>query len=388
MVNVLAFVVLGLSLLGNALLLRLLHRWRRQVEALAARPEQVRVEVREVVREVPVEVPGPERVVRVPGPERLVEVPGPERVVQVPGPERVVRVDVPGPERVVRVGAVSQFGAGPFPTGVPGGLALGRDSVPDTVVDGADLGSLRVRGTSQRGGRNRADQRFRRDAFLTRILPEFPRPTLLSAVSAGHPLGRWSQAAAGLLCESLATQLGAFAKPLESALASDESAEAVTDLLRTAIRGTAGSLERLAHRHQAEAEDVSADVLAVLTPLGQTSVRRHLVLGTGSGVALLLRDRSWHPVLELGPDTAWTTARALPSGCELRRQSVATRPGDTLVLCTGATAELVRSPEVAKFLAETWRPGAADLLGFLQQTAFRTTGGDTDRTLVCLWEAF
>lgn len=391
--NVLVLVVLGLSLLVNALLLGLLHRRRREAEARAARPEQVRVEVREVPVEVPgpervVRVPGPERLVEVPGPERVVEIPGPERVVRVPGPERVVRVDVPGPERVIRVGAVSRFGAGPFPMGVPGGLALGRDSVPDTVVDGADLGSLRVRGTSQRGGRNRADQRFRRDAFLTRILPEFPRPTLLSAVSAGHPLGRWSQAAADLLCESLATQIGAFAKPLESALASDESAEAVTDLLRTALRGTAGSLERLAHRHQAEAEDVSADVLAVLTPLGQTSVRRHLVLGTGSGVALLLRDRSWHPVLELGPDTAWTTARALPTGCALRHQSVDTRPGDTLVLCTGATAELVRSPEVAKFLAEAWRPGAADLVGFLQQTAFRTTGGDTDRTLVCLWEAF
>ncbi|MFD3457065.1 protein phosphatase 2C domain-containing protein [Streptomyces sp. NPDC058691] len=378
----LVYVVLSVSLAGNALLLWALRRRRSPVEVPG--PERM----------VRVEVPGPERIVRVdvPGPERVVQVPGPERMVkvEVPGPERIVRVEVPGPERVVRAGPAPEFGAGPFPPAVPGGLALGRDGVHDTVVDGADLGSLHVRGGSLRGGRHRADQRFRRDAFLTRTLPEFPRPTLLSAVSAGNPLGLWSRTAAELLCESLGTQLDAFAKPLDTALTEGtegESSDAVTDLLRTVLRGTASSLERLGHRHQADTRDVSADVLAVLSPLGETSVRRHLVLGTGAGVALLLRDGAWHPVLELAPDTAWPAGRALPAGCELRHQSVHTRPGDVLVLCTGATAELIRRPEVAKHLADAWAPGSPDLLGFLQQAGFRTAGADTDRTLVCLWEA-
>ncbi|MEU6339333.1 protein phosphatase 2C domain-containing protein [Streptomyces sp. NPDC046977] len=364
----LVYVVLSVSLAGNALLLWAVRR---------RRPGAGPAEVAE--RIVRVEVPGPERVVQVPGPERMVK-------VEIPGPERIVRVEVPGPERVVRVGPAPEFGPGPFPLAVPGALALGRDGVHDTVVDGADLGPLHVRGGSLRGGRHRADQRFRRDAFLTRTLPEFPRPTLLSAVAAGNPLGLWSRTAAELLCESLGTQLDAFAKPLDTALADDASPETVTDLLRTALRGTANSLERLGHRHQADTRDVSADVLAVLSPLGETPVRRHLVLGTGTGVAFLLRDGAWHPVLELSESTAWSPGRALPAGCELRHRSVHTRPGDVLVLCTGATAELIRRPDVAKHLADAWTVGSPDLLGFLQQSAFRTAAADTDRTLVCLWE--
>jgi hypothetical protein len=60
-----------------------------------------RTVTRDVVREVRVEVPGPERIV--PGPERIVErlvevrveVPGPERIV--PGPVRWKTKRVPGP---------------------------------------------------------------------------------------------------------------------------------------------------------------------------------------------------------------------------------------------------------------------------------------------------
>jgi hypothetical protein len=387
-------VLLVLSLLVNAALVWVLLARRPTVRVPG--PER-RVEVPGPVRYV--EVPGPERVVEVPGPERIVhvpgperQVPGPERIVEVPGPERVV--EVPGPERVVEVVKVKEvpvrsgprFGSGPFPAAVPSAFPAGRDIAPDTVADGADLGHLRVRAGSQRGGRNRLDQRYRRDAFLTRVLPEFPRPVLLSAVAAGNPLGDWSYSAAGVLLSSLATQLGAFAEPLGRAMGQTPAADSVTGLLHTALRGTTGGLERLGHLRQAATGDVSADVLAVLSPLGQTETRHHLLFGTGAGTALLLRDGVWAQPLTLGARTPWTAARALPGGLELHWEQVPTRPGDLLVLCTGATADLVGRADVGAYLAETWSGGAPDLTAFLQDLGVRVTGADADRTLVCLWE--
>ncbi|MFE6870436.1 hypothetical protein ACFVFS_28270 [Kitasatospora sp. NPDC057692] len=391
--NTVIVILLILSLIGNAVLTWFLVA-RRPTVQVPGQPQYIQVPGPEVVREVPgpvqyVEVPGPEVVREIPGPVQYVEVPGPEvvREVPVPGPERIVEVEITRPVEVpARSGP--RFGTGPFPVAVPSAFPIGRDVAPDTVVDGVDLGHLHVRAGSQRGGRNRLDQRFRRDAFLTRIVPEFPRQTLLSAVAAGNPLGAWSHSAADVLVNSLATQVGAFAEPLAYAMWEAHSPDTVSELLRSALRGTTGGLERLGHLRQAAPGDVSADLLAALSPLGQNpaETRRQLVFGTGNGTALLLRDGVWNEQLALGGRTAWAPERALPDGLELRWQPVDTRPGDLLVLCTGATAELLRRPDVGAYLAETWRVGAPDLTAFLHDLGVQAHGADTDRTLVCLWE--
>lgn len=380
--NTLVYVLLFLSLVGNGILAWVL---------LARRPT---VQVPGPIQYV--QVPGPTQYVEVPGPERVI--PGPERVVEIPGPERVVEipVHVPGPERTIEIPVVTiqevparsgrRFGSGPFPPAVPSAFPLGRDVAPDTAADGVDLGHLKVRAGSQRGGRNRLDQRHRRDAFLTRLLPEFPRPTLLSAVSAGNPLGSWSYSAADVLVNSLATQLGAFAEPLARAVWDAPSPDTVTELLRSTLRGTTGSLERLGHLRQAPAGDVAADVLAVLSPLGETESRSHLVFGTGAGVVLHLRDGVWAQPRPLGTRTSWTAERALPDGLQLHWEPVETLPGDLLVLCTGATADLLCRPDVGAHLAEGWRIGAPDLTAFLQDVGVQAAGADADRTLVCLWD--
>ncbi|MET8679572.1 hypothetical protein ABZW18_18860 [Streptomyces sp. NPDC004647] len=348
-------------------------------------------------------VPGPVRTeyVEVPGPERVerVEVPGPVRteIVEVPGPERVERVEVPGPERIVAVHASPHIGEGPLPTAVGTGLPLERDTAADTVVDGADLGPLRVRATSQRGGRNRTDQRHRRDGLLLHTFRGFARPVLLSVAAAGNPVGQWSQAGAVLASKSLVTHLHTFAGPLEAALSGDGGQDTVTDLVRSTLRGAAKNLDRLADRHQVSPEQVSTEIVALLTPLGDAVGRRHLMFGAGSGEVLLHRQGRWSTAGSAvtgegaGPvaDTAsWRADRALPVGESAAYwRTFETGPGDLVLVCTGATAQLFRRPETADFFAEVWSDGIPDLHQFLWQTGVRVPGAEADRTLICLWEA-
>ncbi|GAA1387110.1 hypothetical protein GCM10009639_11810 [Kitasatospora putterlickiae] len=389
--NALTATLLILSVIGNAVLAWFLLV-RRPTVQVPGPVRYVEVPGPEVVREMPgpiqyVDRPGPVEYVDRPGPIQYVDRPGPIEYVDRPGPERIVHVEVVKPvELPARSGP--RFGAGPFPVAVPSAFPVGRDVAPDTVVDGVDLGHLHVRAGSQRGGRNRLDQRYRRDAFLTRIVPGFPRQVLLSAVAAGNPLGAWSYSAADVLVNSLATQVGAFAEPLAHAMWEAHSPDTVDELLRSTLRGTTGGLERLGQLRHATPGDASADLLAALSPLGQDPAgsRRQLVFGTGGGRALLLRDGVWHERLALGGGTTWTAERALPDGLDLRWQPVDTRPGDLLVLCTGATAELLTRPDVGAFLAETWRAGAPDLTAFLHDLGVQAHGADADRTVVCLWE--
>ncbi len=87
--------------------------------------------------------------------------------------------------------AEGPLGPEPLSPAIPRQLPVGRDTTADSSVDGADLGPVVVRAASARGDRARHDGEHRRDAVLLRFAEEIPAPTLLSAVAAGSPRGRW-----------------------------------------------------------------------------------------------------------------------------------------------------------------------------------------------------
>ncbi|MEU7336449.1 hypothetical protein [Streptomyces sp. NPDC007074] len=274
---------------------------------------------------------------------------------------------------------------------VPRRLPLGRDATSDSSVDGADLGPLVVRAASVRGDRARREGEHRREAFLLRFVEEIRTPTLLSAVAAGVPHGRWSQSAADRACRNLAAQIARYGDTLGHQLYRPAGPDDdPTGLLRTALQGVAHSM-RLVTRGEGpggEPDDAAIGVAltGLLSRLGDSRQREHLAFGIGDGALMMLRDGVWSSVFTPG-DTAAERGSLLPAAARrVRCARLTTRPGDLLALCSSSLAELLAHPEAGDWFAARWAGRRPHLTSFLSEVnvPVRSPGGD--RTVVCLWD--
>ncbi|MFJ8008280.1 protein phosphatase 2C domain-containing protein [Streptomyces fagopyri] len=274
---------------------------------------------------------------------------------------------------------------------IPRRLPLGRDATSDSSVDGADLGPLVVRAASVRGDRARSEGEHRREAFLLRFVEEMRTPTLLSAVAAGVPHGRWSQSAADRSCRNLAAQVARYGDTLDHQLyrpaGSDDD---LTGLLRTALQGVAHSM-RLVTRGEGpggEPDDAAIGVAltGLLSRLGDSRQREHVAFGIGDGALLVLRDGVWTSVFTPGGTAAERGLRLPGAAQQVRCARVTTRPGDLLALCSSSLAELLVRPEAGDWFATRWAGRRPYLTSFLSEVnvPVRSPGGD--RTVVCLWD--
>ncbi|MGW4028890.1 hypothetical protein ACWEFL_06120 [Streptomyces sp. NPDC004838] len=277
-------------------------------------------------------------------------------------------------------GAETDTGSGQVPADL--------DPVPDTEADGGDQGALRIRAASVRGLRHRRAAVPRRDAFVLRSYDgRFNRPFTLAALAAGNPVGNWAQIAARRTCLSLADQLAGQAGTLEQVLSGGDHG-VLRELLHSVVTGTADSLTRLAQsRNAASTASVATDFVAVLSPMGDTEERDHLVFGVGPCGALRLRNGRWERLPLPG-----THANPAPSpfdrgGRTLWYGTASTVPDDVLVLCSPATLDLLQNTHVQDFLGDQWSAGAPHLPEFLWQFGVRTRGAAGDRTAVCLWDS-
>ncbi|MFI7355846.1 hypothetical protein ACIBTP_18065 [Streptomyces avidinii] len=285
-------------------------------------------------------------------------------------------------------------GPEPVSPAIPRQLPLGRDTTTDSTVDGADLGPVVVRAASARGDRARHDGEHRRDAVLLRFAEEIPAPTLLSAVAAGAPRGRWSQSAAARACRSLAAQVGRYGESLGRELYGPGGDDgALNALLRTTLQGVAHSM-RLVTRGEGpggEADDAAIEVAltALLTRLGDSRdrEREHLAFGVGDGALLRLRDGKWSAVFTPGEPAPDRTLR-LPAAAAARVgwARLTTLPDDVLAVCSPPMAELLLREDVGSWFAARWAGRQPYLTSFLSEVnvPVRSTGGD--RSLVCLWD--
>ncbi|MFD8420714.1 protein phosphatase 2C domain-containing protein [Streptomyces sp. NPDC059668] len=274
---------------------------------------------------------------------------------------------------------------------IPRRLPLGRDATSDSSVDGADLGPLVVRAASVRGDRARREGEHRREAFLLRFVEEIRTPTLLSAVAAGVPHGRWSQSAADRACRNLAAQVARYGDALGHQLyrpaGSDDD---LTGLLRTALQGVAHSM-RLVTRGEGpggEPDDAAIGVAltGLFSRLGDSRHREHVAFGIGDGALMVLRDGVWSSAFTPG-GTAGERGLRLPAAAQqVRCARLTTRPGDLLALCSSSLAELLVRPEVGDWFAARWAGRQPYLTSFLSEVnvPVRSPGGD--RTVVCLWD--
>ncbi|MFJ8112674.1 hypothetical protein [Streptomyces sp. NPDC096132] len=283
------------------------------------------------------------------------------------------------------------FGPDEVSPAIPRRIPLGRDTTSDSSVDGADLGPVVVRAASVRGDRSRDEGEHRRDAFLLRFAEELPSPTLLSVVAAGTPHGRWTQSAADRACRNLAAQVARYAEPLGHQLfRPTDSDDDLTALLRTAMQGVAHSM-RLLTRGEGqggESDDTALGVAptALLSRLGDTRQRDHVVFGVGDGALMLLRDGAWRHVFTPGTTAAEQGLRLPSAAPRIRCARVTTQPGDLLALCSAPMAELLLRPEAGEWFAGRWAGRQPYLTTFLSEVNVpaRVAGGD--RTVVCLWD--
>jgi hypothetical protein len=280
-----------------------------------------------------------------------------------------------------------------LPTATPGALPDTPDPVPDSTADGARLGRLVVRSAATRGERGRLDAMVRRNESWTSVLHKFEPPVLLSCVTSGVSASDRSYLGAAQACRSLHGRLTerATAVAIDAAWKnSDAHGDGVTAELQRLLRGIAAgvgnSLTLLANGRSLEPEELATDLIFLLSRLGDSPRRQHLVAGVGDGVLLrLTRDGEWSQETP----AAGSVPAVLPGNVDqVRLRQLATEPGDVLVLCSGTTAPfLQRDEEDGAVVRSDWNSGPPDIIRFLWHLNLADPVEREDRAAVAIWES-
>jgi hypothetical protein len=343
-----------------------------------ARPAQPRVEY----RDRRVEVPVPKEVIR----EVLKEVPVVKEVIkEVPVPKEVIKevityVDRPEPDALA---------AGTEDLADPAALPDVPDAVPDSVADGARLGSLTVRVASARGDAARKNGRVRSQTATLAVLGSFHPPTLMSVVAAGRPGALRPQIGAAQTCRSLQHKLSDAAVSVQAAWPADaDSDDRLPEALRAVLRELASSLADAAKWRLLEPRDIATELTCVLTRLGDGPRRSHLAFAVGAGQVLLLRPgAASRNVLAAADGSGRQPAVTLPGDPDkVRWAHFETRPGDVVLACTTSTATLLEQKGFQDQVTTEWLDGPPGLTRFLAQLNFADQIRTEDRAIAALWE--
>lgn len=328
--------------------------------------------------------------------EHRVEIPGPVQIKEVPGPVQIkeVRVEVPGPVQIKEVQVIDYV----RPEDVPPAAIIGSQlsdpralpdtpgALPDSAADGVRLGDLTVRAAAVRGVSGRTQAGLRRQVAEISVLGMLVPPVLLSVVASGRHGARYGQIGAVQATRSLHVKLASRAEELDrlwqQATVGDADAEQRLDtLLHEVTAALTNPLADVARQRDTIPDGVAVQLTCVLSRIGDTSLRQHLVFGVGPG-----------PVLRAGEGAGWLPLTDheghggdyLPNDHKATwSQRLQTSPGDIVVLCTSSTARLL--DRAADQLRADWATPPS-LVGFLHQLGRADNLLPDDRAAVCLWE--
>lgn len=272
----------------------------------------------------------------------------------------------------------------------PGDLPR-QEPVPDSILDGAKLGSVVVRAASVRGDDHRQFGDTRQDSIgLWALEPpdglDTDDPVVLACVADGVGSQPLSQLGSARACWLLRQHVSAHLPELLG------SSEAITRGCREVISEVAAGLRILAAERQVSPKQLATTLAAGLViPAAAGAPARAVLFAVGDSTAFLLRDGSWQKCLDEanGQDQVLSTAtNALPihpGRVTMGGDTLAV--GDMLVLCTdGLATPMVRNPSVRDQLAAWWGTGQAPSLPeFYWQMSFRAQTYGDDRSAVCMW---
>ena len=278
---------------------------------------------------------------------------------------------------------------GPEPklTSAPRGLPDAASTVPDTVLDGADLPGLVIRGASIRGDEHRYFGITRQDSMGIWALADGQAEAYLVCVADGvgsEPMSQFGSAkACALLREEAERKLPAL-------LAAGQD------------RGLPGICQNMAERVAARLADYGRNLQIAPKFLSTTLVgavieaepasaagRGCVVFAVGDSTAFLLRDGTFYPLLDDPHDgmIASTGTSALPtSPGTVATCRIMIRPGDMLMVCTDGLSNPMRNAAVSSQFGQWWGSGSVpEVPEFGWQLSFRAKSYGDDRTAVCVW---
>jgi len=273
----------------------------------------------------------------------------------------------------------------PTLSSAPGPLPAVRGAVPDTVLDGGEIGRFAVRAASVRGDGHRFVGRTRQDAMAFGPADAGGSPALVACVADGLSSRPLSHLGAGLASRALRDAI----EPELAALVGDAEAAAAA-----ACAASVRVADALCERARAEGAEPGAYATtltaAVLTP--DPDGARVALLRVGDCAALILGRDGWRPCFP-EPAPAPAGEGAAPAARELPRDAacpetavVRVEAGEMLLLCTGGLAEPMRHADIREALGRWWtEPGVPELAAFLWHVSFRAKAFSDDRTALCVW---
>lgn len=288
-----------------------------------------------------------------------------------------------------------------------------RNPPPDTVIDGAEIGSITYRAASVRGISHQEHGQPRQDAYAVHFTRD--QAWLVGCISDGVSAGTRSHEAAAAICERISRALvdhlldvppsgdsnrwpdEVKGIPWQKAVRSAN--DAVCELARPYLKKTAQK------RGESDPSDLpepvpyaqartimSGTALAFIVatqPSPNGAYRAMMANVAGDSAAFYLQEGRWKPLTTIKNEGAAifsSAVKALPADTEVDARPFSLYPGQPMIIMTDGLGDPLGAArgEVSQFLAAKWFT-PPDLLAFAQHLAFyRKTFAD-DRTAVAVW---
>lgn len=265
--------------------------------------------------------------------------------------------------------------------------AMSGSAVPDTVLDGAEVAGLTVRGGSLRGEDHRSQGVVRQDSMGMWRVNDGTMAAVLVCVTDGVSSQPHSHRGAVAVCQLLRD----LAQHQVSRFFRAEPKQGLEILWEYMAEQLSAQLSELAVRQKMEPVTLSTTLVAAFIEENPAdpAERRFVILNVGDATAFVLRGGEFTECLtdpHEGPVTesrTWT----LPTGIG----PVGTAAGfigqrDMLMVCSDGMSNPMRNGNVQEQLAQWWDGDRVpDLMEFGWQLSYRVKSYGDDRTAVCVW---
>lgn len=311
----------------------------------------------------------------------VIDAPRPDH--EAPAP---VTRDAPQVPEAVVIGEAPSFPAmlGVIPS-TPG--AMSGSAVPDTVLDGAEVAGLTIRGASLRGDDHRSQGVVRQDSMGIWRVNDGTKAAVLVCVTDGVSSQPHSHRGAVAVCQLLRDlaqhQVSRFFRA-----GPGKGLEILWELMAEQL---SAQLSEMAVRQKMEPVTLSTTMAAAFIeedPVDPAE-RRFVILNVGDATAFVLRGGKFTECLadpHEGPvaeSRTWT----LPTGIgPVGTAAGVIGPRDMLMVCSDGMSNPMRNGDVQEQLAQWW--GGDRLPGLTEfgwQLSYRVYSYGDDRTAVCVW---
>lgn len=281
--------------------------------------------------------------------------------------------------------------AGRLTSAPRGGIPRERFKVADTVLDGADLPGLVIRGASLRGDMHRYEGTTRQDAMGVYHVSDGGTEAYLACVADGVGSAPFSQFGSAQVCELAKAELEADGRL--TALLSPQSASDLRDHCERIVTALAAQLAVKADNAGLARGAVSTTLAAAVVEANpaRPADRRYAAFAVGDSPAFLIRGGQFNPLFrdQHQGEITGTETSALPTAIRHGQALTASGsllPGEVLLICTDGLSNPMRGDETKKHLLTSWTEREPpSVLEFGGQLSFRAKSHDDDRTAVCFW---